>query len=94
MFVGNGIINGAGHTLVTTVISLVSLWVVRVPIAYWLSKHLGSIHGVWYAIAGSFCVSMLASLIYYFSGMWRRAVVRPAIAPSPQASIGSETGEA
>jgi hypothetical protein len=29
MFVSNGIINGAGHTLVTTVVSLVSLWVVR-----------------------------------------------------------------
>ena len=39
MFVTNGVINGSGHTLVTTIISLVSLWVVRVPLAYWLVAH-------------------------------------------------------
>ena len=95
MFVSNGIINGAGHTLVTTVISLVSLWVVRVPVAYWLSRRWGSINGVWYAIAISFGVSMLSSLGYYLSGRWRRPVLKPrAIPVTPAAVFGEETGEA
>ncbi|MGA2266323.1 MAG: MATE family efflux transporter [Phycisphaerae bacterium] len=95
MFVSNGIINGSGHTLVTTIISLVSLWVVRVPVAYWLSRRLGSINGVWYAIAMSFGVSMLCSLGYYLSGRWRRAVVKRLALPStPATTFGEETGEA
>jgi putative MATE family efflux protein len=95
MFVSNGIINGAGHTLVTTAISLVSLWVVRVPLAYWLSRRLGSIDGVWYAVALSFAVSMLSSLGYYLTGRWRRPVVRRRPVPSTSADVfGDQTGEA
>lgn len=94
MFVSNGVINGSGHTLVTTLISLVSLWIVRVPVAIWLSRRLGRVDGVWYAIAGSFGVSMVASLAYYFSGLWRRPVAGKPIPPSPAAAYGEETGEA
>ena len=94
MFVSNGIINGSGHTFATAVISLVSLWVVRVPVAYALSRRLGSVDGVWYAIALSFGISMLASLGYYLTGRWRRPIARrPEVAPSPVAVFGEETGE-
>ncbi|WP_225412609.1 MATE family efflux transporter [Stigmatella hybrida] len=72
VFVSNGIINGAGHTLATTLLALISLWVVRVPVAYWLSRRMGSVQGVWYAIALSFAVSLAASMAYYFSGRWKR----------------------
>lgn len=74
MFVANGIINGSGHTLVTTVISLISLWIVRVPVAVFLSRRLDSVAGVWYSISISFLVSMLCSLAYYYSGGWRKAL--------------------
>ena len=93
MFVSNGIINGSGRTLVTTLISLVSLWVVRVPTAWWLSRRLGSIDGVWYAIAASFGVSMTVSLLYYASGRWRKSVARRP-PPTPEQLIGEQTGEA
>jgi putative MATE family efflux protein len=97
MFIANGIINGSGHTIATTVISLVSLWIVRVPVAFWLSRRMDSVDGVWYAMSLSFAISMLASLGYYVSGRWRRAVVRrPAVPPpsTPAAVFGEETGEA
>jgi len=71
----NGVINGSGHTLVTTVISLVSLWVVRVPFAYLLSHLLVSVTGVWYAIAASFVASMLVSVTFYLSGYWKRPII-------------------
>jgi putative MATE family efflux protein len=94
MFVANGIINGSGHTMATTAISLVSLWIVRVPVAYWLSTRIGSVNGVWYAMSLSFGVSMLASLGYYLSGRWRRPIARPRAVPSgPTAVFGEETGE-
>ncbi len=97
MFITNGIINGSGHTLVPTLISLVSLWVVRVPLAYWLSRKMGSIQGVWYSMALSFFVSMVASAAYYYTGRWRRPIMRRSSPPppnTPEAVFGEETGEA
>jgi putative MATE family efflux protein len=95
MFVSNGIINGAGHTIPSTVITLVSLWIVRVPVAYWLSQSIESIDGVWYATSLSFGVSMTLSLLYYLSGWWRKPVGRrPTAPPSPQSLFGEETAEA
>jgi putative MATE family efflux protein len=96
MFVSNGIINGSGHTLVTTIISLLSQWAFRVPIAYYLARRLGSVQGVWYAMAISFGVSMFSSLGYYLTGLWRRPVIRRR-PPAPASSadlLGEETGEA
>ncbi len=92
MFVGNGIINGSGHTMVTTLISLLSLWVVRVPLAYMLSGAIG-VDGVWYSIPASFFVSMTVSMAYYATGWWRRPVVKKRPLPSPAAMFGEETGE-
>jgi Na+-driven multidrug efflux pump len=98
IFVSNGIINGAGHTLTTTLTSLISLWIVRVPVAYWLSRHMGSVTGVWYAMAMSFVVSLFTSMGYYFSGRWKRPLGKkpPASppAPNPGEVFGHETGEA
>jgi putative MATE family efflux protein len=98
LFVSNGIINGAGHTLTTTVFSLISLWLVRVPGAYWFSRHTGRVTGVWYALALSFVVSVAVSMTYYFSGRWKRGLVQKApagpAAPNPAEVFGHETGEA
>jgi Na+-driven multidrug efflux pump len=88
MFVSNGIINGSGHTLVTTIISLVSQWAIRVPVAYYLAGLLGSVQGVWYAMALSFGVSMSSSLCYYLTGLWRKPVIRRRPLP-PASSAGA-----
>lgn len=95
MFVCNGIINGSGHTLVTAVIPMISLWVVRVPLAYWLSRRTGTVESIWWAISLSFAVSMVVSFGYYLTGRWRRPVVKRRLAPAvPEAVFGEETGEA
>lgn len=99
-FVSNGIINGSGSTIVTTVISLISLWVIRVPVAYVMSRQMHSVKGVWYAIALSFCVSLATSMAYYFSGRWKRARPLPTAAPTtpaqqnPAKGFANEAGEA
>nr|ADN68485.1 SorJ [Sorangium cellulosum] len=96
-FVGNGIINGAGATIVTTVNSLITLWVIRVPVAYWLSRVMNSVTGVWYAIALSFIVSMIVSLGYYFSGRWKKELEKkgePKPRPEPAERFADDVGEA
>lgn len=98
LFVSNGIINGSGRTMMTTVFSLFSLWVVRVPGAYWFSRHLGHVRGVWYALAVSFFVSFAVSMTYYLSGRWKEPLAKKAPpappTPDPAETFAHETGEA
>jgi putative MATE family efflux protein len=73
-FTGVGVINGAGDTMATTLISIVNLWLVRLPLAAHLSSMLQNIKGIWYAMIFSFACGMLCSLVYFFSGCWKRKV--------------------
>lgn len=83
MFISNGIINGAGHTITTMLFSLLSLWVVRVPLSWLLSQTKLGIVGIWVSIVASYAVVMVISLSYYYSGRWKKAVIRKA----PQISL-------
>jgi len=76
MFASNGVINGAGHTLATTVVTLATLWGIRVPLAATLPRYLGGETGIWFAILASASCGMLLSLAYYFSGRWKRPIAR------------------
>ncbi|MHB0935312.1 MAG: MATE family efflux transporter [Armatimonadota bacterium] len=71
MFVGNGVINGAGHTPVTTIISVVTLWLVRLPLAGYLARTMDSPTGIWYAMVVSVGIGMLTSIGYYATGAWK-----------------------
>ncbi|MPM87312.1 Multidrug export protein MepA [bioreactor metagenome] len=71
-YVSNGIINGAGKTISTMVLSFISLCVVRIPLAGILSHTSLGVNGIWIAILISFAASTVNSLLYYFYGRWRK----------------------
>lgn len=73
MFLSNGIINGAGRTVITMVFTFVSIWIIRVPFSWLLSKTYLGITGIWIAVSMSFVIPMTVSLAYYFSGRWRKS---------------------
>jgi putative MATE family efflux protein len=75
MSISSGIINGAGHTIITMFFTFLSLWAIRVPLAWFLSKTLLGLTGIWIATSLSFIITMIISLIYYFSGRWRKSVI-------------------
>ena len=81
LFVSNGIINGGGHTLATTVFSVISLWGIRLPLAAILPRYLGDVRGIWYAMLSSVACGMVMSLAYYASGRWKRSIARGADQP-------------
>ena len=83
MFISNGVINGAGHTMVTMAFTLLSLWLVRVPAAWLLTRTSLGITGIWMAIALSFVTSIIASLAYYFSGRWKKSTIIKTPLPMP-----------
>jgi len=84
MFVSNGVINGAGHTFITTLITLVSLWAVRVPLAASLSRSMHRLEGIWFAVVISFAVGSGISLIYYLSGRWKRPLAGRVLGEVPE----------
>ncbi|WP_054861647.1 hypothetical protein [Gracilibacillus sp. JCM 18860] len=71
LYACNGIINGAGKSGVTLLFSLVSLIVIRVPVAAILTQVGLNVTGVWYAVLASFIVLAVGSWLYYRSGKWK-----------------------
>ena len=75
LFISNGIINGAGKTLVTMAFTIITIWAVRVPLAAILTKTSLQIHGIWLSIDIGFAVGIIISLSYYFSGRWEKSII-------------------
>ncbi len=74
MFLSNGIINGSGRTMATTMFTLIGFWIVRIPLALFLSRYLNSVEGIWYGILISSFVGAGISVSYYLTGRWKRPV--------------------
>ena len=74
MFITQGVIRGAGDTLIPMFITLFSLWILRIPIAFFLSKEYGS-NGIWWSVPIAWGFGMIASGLYYYSGRWKTKVV-------------------
>ncbi|SJZ37462.1 MATE family efflux transporter [Selenihalanaerobacter shriftii] len=75
MFIVNGIFRGAGNTVLPMVFSLVSLLVLRVPLATILAKFKFGLSGVWWAILISNLVSGLVAFIWFLVGDWKKEVI-------------------
>jgi putative MATE family efflux protein len=74
MFIIAGVMRGAGDTVIPMFISLIALWVVRIPGAWILSKRFDEI-GIWWAIPLGWFVGLLLSFIYYLTGNWKKKTV-------------------
>jgi putative MATE family efflux protein len=94
-YVSNGVIVGSGKTAVTMLLSFVSLCVVRVPLAIWLSRTPLGLTGVWIATASSFSVNAVLGYLYYRSGRWQRPLgTGPRSAAPPDAPRAGEIDQA
>jgi Na+-driven multidrug efflux pump len=70
MFVFPGVMRGAGDTLIPMFITLLSLWLVRIPVASFLSDLIGP-DGIWCSIPIAWTVGMACSFLYYRTGRWK-----------------------
>ncbi|NCA77126.1 MAG: MATE family efflux transporter [Alphaproteobacteria bacterium] len=76
MFVVNGVLRGAGDTLIPMFISLFSLWIVRLPVAYVMSKNPGiGVSGIWWSIPIGWLSGVILYWGYYRMGRWKDKVV-------------------
>lgn len=69
-FVFNSVVRGAGAMFQVLALNIISLWVLRVPLAYWATSVYGDA-GVALGIGLSFMLSAVFSFAYYRWGRWR-----------------------
>ena len=74
MFIYQGVMRGAGDTFVTMLFSILSLWIIRIPLAWILSEKIGP-SGIWWSIPAGWFVGLALSYFYYRSGRWKTKTV-------------------
>ncbi len=67
----NGALRGAGDTVFIMTVSLVCLWLIRIPLAYQLSVWYGR-QGIWWGIGISIAIGLLVTYIYYKTNLWKK----------------------
>ena len=70
MFIYNGVTRGAGDTLMPMIFSLISLWLIRIPFAWYFSLKFG-VQGIWWAIPAGWMIGCMLSYLYYKTGRWK-----------------------
>ena len=69
--VANGVFRGAGDTLIPSGLSLVTMWMIRLPIAAFLAGRLG-LRGIWIAMAIELSVKGIIFLIRLSGKSWEK----------------------
>jgi len=74
MFATSGVLRGAGATLIPMITTVISLWMIRIPGAYFLSQKMGET-GIWWAIPIGWIIGLILAYAYYLTGKWKNKVV-------------------
>jgi len=95
MFAFGGVMRGAGDTVVPMFLTLISLWLIRIPAALLLSQETVEFAGVtfkgagmgeagiWWAIPTGWAFGMILSFLYYRTGRWKsKTVVKVKLEPA------------
>ncbi len=77
MFAINGVMRGAGDALIPMFITLIALWLIRIPSALILSGKFGEV-GIWWAVPLGMTTGLTLSYLYYLTGRYKnKTVVQP-----------------
>jgi putative MATE family efflux protein len=71
LFSVNAVMRGAGDMIVPMLITLVSLWLIRIPFANFFMETMGE-KAVWWSAPVGWTMGLLLSFLYYFNGRWKR----------------------
>lgn len=74
MFLLNAVMRGAGETIVPMISTLLSLWLVRLPVAYYLADHFGR-DNLFYCYVIGWVAGIILSGAYYLTGRWKNKSV-------------------
>lgn len=83
MFVVNGALRGAGDTMIPMLVTVLALWVIRVPVSTFLSARIG-LDGIWWGAPVAWCAGLAFSAGYFATGRWKRLAGFPKPVPVPE----------
>jgi len=70
MFVSNAVLRGAGETLIPMIITLLALWIIRLPSSYLLSLEFQE-SGIWWGVPAGWIFGAVLSYYFYKKGNWK-----------------------
>ena len=70
MFTFTGFLRGAGATFIPMLTSFMSLYLFRIPIAYFLSGKIG-VNGIWWSEPIGWAAGTIILISYYLTGKWK-----------------------
>lgn len=73
-FVLNGAVRASGAMFQVLVLNIISFWILRYPVTYFLSGFMGE-KGIAVGIGVSFVISSIIAVLYYRFGKWKKAEV-------------------
>lgn len=82
LFILSAVLRGAGSMVVPMAASLLSLWLTRIPIAYWIADAWGKEY-IYYSYAVSWTIGIVIVLAAYLHGGWKKKAI---VSPSGPAS--------
>ncbi len=68
----SGVIRSTGSVMVPLLITFTALWVIRIPLAYFLANRYG-FDALWWSFPASFTMAVVITILYYFFGSWKKA---------------------
>jgi len=69
----SGALRGTGNTMVSMVLSIISLWVLRFPLAYILSMHTNLAEvGLWVAFPAANVIAAIVTISWFARGTWKQ----------------------
>ena len=71
LFSYNAVMRGAGDMIIPMIITLISLWLVRIPFA-WLLTDIMDEKAIWWSAPAGWITGVILSSTYYFYGRWKR----------------------
>ena len=94
LMVIQGGFRGAGATKTAFVLSLLSRWLFRIPLAYWLAFTPPltpvSVTGLWTGWAVAAVLAFVVGALWFTRGTWQDAIVDEGEEPRPDAGAGAE----
>ncbi len=71
LFSFNAVMRGAGDVMIPMFITLIGLWIVRIPFAYFFSDFLGE-KAVWWSGPVGWSIGLILSFSYYKTNRWKK----------------------
>lgn len=84
-FVLSGVMRSTGAVMAPLVILFISVWIARIPFAYWLLPTLGA-DAIWWSFPVGSIMSAMLTGVYYRFGSWRAAHMLEPVTPAEEST--------